>query len=131
MSRDLIGIDTHQKRDDPASCGGCDWTGTAAQVRPALDAILTPGDAVPLGRCPRCQSLAYLARRHDLTLDAAHDVLAALHRVRPLLARLSVSTAAEAQGATGALGIVDAALARATDPAARRPWPIRDMEEAA
>jgi hypothetical protein len=131
MSRDPIHIEDHAKRDDPASCGACNWTGTTGQVRRAIDAILTPGDSVPLGRCPRCHSMAYLARPHDLALDAAYDVLAALQRVRPLLARLAVSTAAEAQGASGTLGIVDAALALATDPAARRPWPARTTEEAA
>ncbi len=113
MSRDRIVIEEHDKDADPATCGGCDWTGPASQVRECHDAILTPGDTVPLGRCPRCQSLVYLARPKDAATDAAGAMLTALRRVRSRIAALSVSTAEEACGAAGDLGAVDRAIARA------------------
>lgn len=42
------------------SCGDCDWKGTADKLEPIGDAVLTPGDASPAGRCPECDTLAYV-----------------------------------------------------------------------
>lgn len=43
-------------------CSNCDWTGTADQLNEIGDAILTPGDPSPAGRCPdeECDALAYV-----------------------------------------------------------------------
>jgi len=46
--------------DTPVSCGSCEWGGTASELLEIGDAILTPGDPSPAGRCPECESLAYV-----------------------------------------------------------------------
>ncbi|MBP1297054.1 MULTISPECIES: hypothetical protein [Bradyrhizobium] len=50
-------------------CSSCDWSGTAIECAEIDDCSLTPGDASPCGRCPECDSLAYL----DGPLDRAKD----------------------------------------------------------
>lgn len=49
---------------DPATiqceCADCDWKGTADKLKPIGDCCLTPGDASPAGRCPECDTLAYV-----------------------------------------------------------------------
>lgn len=52
---------------DPArinvSCnGGCKWKGVASELDEIGDAILTPGDPSPAGRCPICGTLAYATK---------------------------------------------------------------------
>lgn len=53
-----------QFAEEPATigctCSNCDWTGTADKLEPIGDAILTPGDPSPAGRCPDCDCLAYV-----------------------------------------------------------------------
>lgn len=44
-----------------AGCGSCAWHGPASEVSDIDDCILTPGDPSPIGRCPECGSLAYIA----------------------------------------------------------------------
>lgn len=46
----------------PCSCDSCDWEGPASSTTDVEDCCLTPGDASPVGRCPECSSLAYLAK---------------------------------------------------------------------
>lgn len=58
----------------PCACGACDWRGEAQRLSPCTDAILTPGDACPAGRCPECDSLAYLDRVKDRAADRAGAV---------------------------------------------------------
>jgi hypothetical protein len=70
MSRLLIIIEHHGDDADPVACGSCDWTGTAGDVEEVTDCILTAGDASPVGRCPECDSLAYLVRPVDLAQNA-------------------------------------------------------------
>lgn len=41
-------------------CENCETTLTADMLAPIEDAILTPGDASPAGRCPECDQLAYV-----------------------------------------------------------------------
>lgn len=49
---------------DPASiicrCEGCDEMASADSLLPIGDAILTPGDDSPAGRCVACDSLSYV-----------------------------------------------------------------------
>jgi hypothetical protein len=47
--------------DTPCECGGCNWTGTFAEVDEIGECSLTPGDPSPCGRCPTadCGSLVY------------------------------------------------------------------------
>lgn len=55
-------------------CDQCDWTGTADQLGPIGDAILTPGHASPAGRCPDkdCTALAYVDVLNG-TFDRLHN----------------------------------------------------------
>jgi hypothetical protein len=46
--------------DAPCSCSDCDWRGRAVLTNDIEDCVLTPGDASPVGRCPACDSLAYI-----------------------------------------------------------------------
>jgi len=62
MSGRTIIIERSASPETPAACGACDWRGSAGDLAPVTDAVLTPGDPAPAGRCPECDSLAYLAR---------------------------------------------------------------------
>lgn len=42
------------------SCGDCDWAGRFSDLAPIGDCMLTPGDPSPAGRCPECDTLAYI-----------------------------------------------------------------------
>lgn len=46
-------------------CSNCDWVGTADETQPIKACALTPGDPSPIGRCPVCESLAYIAEGDD------------------------------------------------------------------
>lgn len=59
----------------PVGCSGCGWTGKARDVAPIDGCALTAGDPSPVGRCPECDSLAYVVGG---IYDAAPDLLAAL-----------------------------------------------------
>lgn len=48
--------------DISCECGNCDWKGAADTLAPIEDCILTPGDPSPAGRCPECDSLAYVVK---------------------------------------------------------------------
>lgn len=48
------------EREIACECRQCDWTGTADQLDGIEDAVLTPGDPSPAGRCPECHALAYV-----------------------------------------------------------------------
>lgn len=41
-------------------CDGCDETASADSLLPIGDAVLTPGDPSPAGRCSACGSLSYV-----------------------------------------------------------------------
>ena len=43
-------------------CDNCDWHGMADALLAIGDAILTPGCEVPAGRCPECETLAYVVK---------------------------------------------------------------------
>ncbi len=48
--------------DALAQCDGCAWEGPASATNEVEDCALTPGDPSPVGRCPHCDSLAYLKK---------------------------------------------------------------------
>ncbi|WFU52248.1 hypothetical protein QA639_21305 [Bradyrhizobium pachyrhizi] len=56
-------------------CGSCDWSGTAIECSEIDDCSLTPGDASPCGRCPVCDSLAYLDGPLDRAKDRVEELL--------------------------------------------------------
>lgn len=46
--------------DRPCHCSDCEWAGAADLTVEIGTCALTPGDPSPVGRCPQCDSLAYL-----------------------------------------------------------------------
>lgn len=48
--------------DTPCACGGCQWKGAFKKLYEIYDCSLTVGDEVPAGRCPMCESLAYVEK---------------------------------------------------------------------
>jgi hypothetical protein len=44
----------------PCTCSDCAWKGMADALATIGDCSLTPGDESPAGRCPECDSLAYI-----------------------------------------------------------------------
>jgi hypothetical protein len=59
----------------PIHCEDCKWNGRVNDVGRVEDCSLTPGDASPVGRCPKCETLVYLNREIDRARDAAADLL--------------------------------------------------------
>lgn len=55
-------VDVENAGDSACSCDSCAWQGAASDTTDVEDCCLTPGDASPVGRCPDCGSLAYLAK---------------------------------------------------------------------
>ena len=66
---------------DPVVCSACNWRGLACDLLPPDGAILTPGDPSPAGRCPVCESLAYLDTPLARAEGAADRVVAVLRRL--------------------------------------------------
>lgn len=63
MSRRIIIIEQDQKPpQSPCRCENCSKDFILADLLAVTDAILTPGDEVPAGRCPDCEELAYLVK---------------------------------------------------------------------
>ena len=64
-----LGIDDYRQYDEendvqPAECGNCEWSGIAGdtvQPIPDLEQRIEAGSEVPVGECPSCGALAYLA----------------------------------------------------------------------
>lgn len=52
--------------DTPCQCQNCEWTGGFAGLAPIGDCALTPGDPSPAGRCPECDTLAYVVKPEPL-----------------------------------------------------------------
>lgn len=71
----LIVIEQEQLADETScTCGNCNWTGPISQSDEVLDAILTPGDEVPAGRCPDCEALVYVVKREDISASSAPEI---------------------------------------------------------
>lgn len=47
----------------PSRCSNCDWKGKASETGNIGSCCLMPGDPSPVGRCPSCDSLAYVDQR--------------------------------------------------------------------
>lgn len=67
-------------RTDPAECSDCGWTGHAHQTAEIGHCALDPGDPSPVGRCPKCDCLAYLHRKKDKTITRAGEMLELLRQ---------------------------------------------------
>lgn len=46
----------------PCACEDCSWSGPFAHLLGIGDCSLTPGDPSPAGRCPECETLAYVVK---------------------------------------------------------------------
>lgn len=46
----------------PCACEDCGWKGAAVETKDIEDCVLTPGDQSPVGRCPECDTLAYIVK---------------------------------------------------------------------
>lgn len=44
------------------ACDDCSWKGQYSELHEIEECILTPGDPSPAGRCPRCDTLAYVVK---------------------------------------------------------------------
>jgi hypothetical protein len=49
----------------PCECHDCGWYGAFADLAEIESCSLTPGDPSPAGRCPRCDTLAYIIKRRN------------------------------------------------------------------
>lgn len=74
-------IDCSDDGSTPCVCSSCDGPMTLEDLEAIGDCSLTPGDASPAGRCPHCDSLAYLDRPIDRMHDKAKDAFALLERL--------------------------------------------------
>jgi hypothetical protein len=75
----LISIERDHLPDDaPCDCGQCEWVGPLSATADVSDAVLTPGDPSPCGRCPECEGLCYLIRAEDDMREAAPELFAAV-----------------------------------------------------
>ena len=55
-------------------CDGCSWTGLTTALKEIGDCYLTPGDPSPAGRCPKCESVAYIDHANpDSEFDVSLD----------------------------------------------------------
>lgn len=65
--------------DTPCACSDCGKKGlTFGDLMDIDDCELTPGDASPAGRCPNCDSLAYVVTPKTIREDASEETLKAL-----------------------------------------------------
>lgn len=88
----LIVIEQEQLSDETScTCGNCSWIGPISQSDEVLDAILTPGDEVPAGRCPDCEALVYVVKpieQSSAHIELLSECAAVLGVVKnPLLSR--------------------------------------------
>lgn len=66
-----MGYDYKVEIDRPADktlcdCSDCAWQGYFSALQGIEDCSLTPGDPSPAGRCPECDSLAYVTEECPL-----------------------------------------------------------------
>jgi hypothetical protein len=59
----------------PCACGNCDWKGPLEDLGIIGGCSLNPGCPSPAGRCPACDSLAYLDRPEDRVWDERMSLL--------------------------------------------------------
>ncbi len=95
-------VEIELEEDAPCSCGMCPWVGPASELAEIKGCSLTPGDPSPAGRCPACDSLAYVADRKstpevpESATDAAtreHDAAMQADLASALQVVLDLSTA--------------------------------------
>lgn len=59
----------------PVACSDCGWQGKTEDLDPIGECAISAGDASPAGRCPECDSVAYLDRPKDRAADKVGEVL--------------------------------------------------------
>ena len=65
MSGSYIAFIEGPDDETPCECEDCDWQGPFSALAGIGDCILTPGDPSPAGRCPRCETLAYVVKARE------------------------------------------------------------------
>ncbi len=68
----------------PSCCGNCGWVGVAADTAEIEECALTPGDPSPVGRCPECDSIAYVKMAPSPAFHGVAHVLREGLRLMPL-----------------------------------------------
>lgn len=68
--------------DTLCKCSDCGEVSQFEDLEDIEEATLTPGDDSPAGRCPHCQSLAYVVTRKTTMRDASGAMLSALKAIR-------------------------------------------------
>ena len=58
----------------PCKCGGCEWSGPAAHLNEIGDVYITAGDPTPAGRCPECDSLAYVDTQKSRLMSMSSEL---------------------------------------------------------
>ncbi|MCM3583816.1 hypothetical protein M3795_25425 [Ralstonia pickettii] len=74
----------HVEDRQPSCCGNCGWVGVAADTAEIDECSLTPGDPSPVGRCPECDSIAYVKMEPSPVFDDVAHVLREGLRLMPL-----------------------------------------------
>jgi hypothetical protein len=64
--------------DSGCECPSCGWRGDKSSVREVGACVLTPGDASPAGRCPKCMGLVYPEGKHQRQKLYAADLVLAV-----------------------------------------------------
>jgi hypothetical protein len=64
--------------DARCHCDDCDWKGVFSDLKDIDDCSLTPGDPSPAGRCPECDTMAYIVKPEEeratpAEIEAARD----------------------------------------------------------
>lgn len=65
----------------PAACDSCEWVGNAGETKDIDSTALDAGDPSPVGRCPECDSLAYLDRHQDRCAELGRALFSMLWKV--------------------------------------------------
>lgn len=84
--------------ETPCECGDCPWTGPFSALTGIEGCALTPGDDSPAGRCPACDTLAYIATPASKLKDPAPGLLAI---IKQFLAPFSAYTERDLIGFEG------------------------------
>ncbi|MCZ2113595.1 MAG: hypothetical protein LC131_07145 [Anaerolineae bacterium] len=75
----------------PAACDSCEWVGNAGETKDIDSTALDAGDPSPVGRCPECDSLAYLDRLQDRVIDHALQLFDCLSKLATATSNLNAA----------------------------------------
>jgi len=77
--RNTYTVDIDEPEDATVcECGSCNWQGRFSELTEIESCSLTPGDPSPAGRCPECDTIAYVVTEQTRLEGAAAELNAAL-----------------------------------------------------